>query len=82
MQDSNKDLKPALGLDKDNVSISEAGIILSTIDAKKERSVVWKLDLHLLPLLAVMYLFNSLDKGNMGMPTAFFRLEDQKKPND
>jgi MFS family permease len=52
-------------IDKDNVSITQTGII-TTIDAKKERAVVWKLDLHLLPLLAIMYLFNSLDKSNMG----------------
>ncbi|KAH0029504.1 putative MFS transporter, partial [Aureobasidium melanogenum] len=50
---------------KDNVSITQTGFITS-LDAKKERAVVWKLDLHLLPLLAVMYLFNSLDKSNMG----------------
>jgi MFS family permease len=52
-------------VDKDNVSITQTGII-TTIDPKKERAVVWKLDLHLLPLLAIMYLFNSLDKSNMG----------------
>ncbi|KAG9856779.1 putative MFS transporter, partial [Aureobasidium melanogenum] len=50
---------------KDNVSITQTGFITS-LDAKKERAVVWKLDLHLLPLLAIMYLFNSLDKSNMG----------------
>ena len=50
---------------KDNVSITQTGVI-TTIDAAKERAVVWKLDLHLLPLLAIMYLFNSLDKSNMG----------------
>ena len=26
----------------------------------------WKFDLRILPTLAVMYLFNGLDKGNMG----------------
>ncbi|KAG9944281.1 putative MFS transporter, partial [Aureobasidium melanogenum] len=52
-------------INKDNVSITQTGFITS-LDAKKERAVVWKLDLHLLPLLAIMYLFNSLDKSNMG----------------
>ncbi|OIW26671.1 MFS general substrate transporter [Coniochaeta ligniaria NRRL 30616] len=37
-----------------------------TIDPKAERSLVWKFDLRLLPVLAVMYLFNSLDKSNLG----------------
>lgn len=39
---------------------------LSSIDPNLERSVVWKFDLRLLPVLAVMYLFNSLDKSNLG----------------
>lgn len=39
---------------------------MSSIDAKLERSVVWKFDLRLLPVLAIMYLFNSLDKSNLG----------------
>ena len=37
-----------------------------TIDPKAERSLVWKFDLRLLPVLAIMYLFNSLDKSNLG----------------
>ena len=36
------------------------------IDPATERSLVWKFDLRILPLLAVMYLFNSLDKSNLG----------------
>lgn len=37
-----------------------------TIDPKAERALVWKFDLRVLPVLAVMYLFNSLDKSNLG----------------
>ncbi|KAJ5991822.1 transporter [Penicillium sp. IBT 35674x] len=36
------------------------------IDPKAEKALVWKFDLHLLPVLAMMYLFNSLDKSNLG----------------
>ncbi|KAK6374013.1 hypothetical protein LTS17_007983 [Exophiala oligosperma] len=36
------------------------------IDAVAERRLVWKFDLRILPTLAVMYLFNSLDKSNLG----------------
>lgn len=36
------------------------------VDPKAERALVWKFDLRLLPVLAVMYLFNSLDKSNLG----------------
>lgn len=36
------------------------------IDAQAEKSLVWKFDLRLLPVLASMYLFNSLDKSNLG----------------
>ncbi|KAI7435630.1 putative MFS transporter [Hortaea werneckii] len=37
-----------------------------TISEKAERALVWKFDLRVLPLLAMMYLFNSLDKSNLG----------------
>lgn len=37
-----------------------------SIDKKAERALVWKLDLRLLPVLSIMYLFNSLDKSNLG----------------
>ncbi|KAJ5552047.1 hypothetical protein N7461_006745 [Penicillium sp. DV-2018c] len=36
------------------------------IDPQAERALVWKFDLRLLPVLAIMYLFNSLDKSNLG----------------
>ncbi len=39
---------------------------LKVIDPKAERALVWKFDLRILPTLAVMYLFNSLDKSNLG----------------
>ncbi|KAI9929341.1 hypothetical protein MW887_000809 [Aspergillus wentii] len=38
----------------------------SAIDSRAERSLVWKFDLRILPVLALMYLFNSLDKSNLG----------------
>ena len=50
----------------DTVVTKEDGTTLAVIDAKAERSLVWKFDLRILPLLAVMYLFNSLDKSNLG----------------
>ena len=37
-----------------------------TVDAKKEKRLVWRFDLRILPVLALMYLFNSLDKSNLG----------------
>lgn len=36
------------------------------IDPETERRLVWKFDLRILPTLAIMYLFNSLDKSNLG----------------
>lgn len=36
------------------------------IDRKAERALVWKFDLRISPLLALMYLFNALDKANLG----------------
>jgi MFS family permease len=37
-----------------------------TISPAAERKLLWKFDLRILPLLTVMYLFNSLDKANLG----------------
>ena len=36
------------------------------IDHHAERRLVWKFDTRILPVLAIMYLFNSLDKSNLG----------------
>jgi hypothetical protein len=48
---------------KQDVSITIGSV---DIDPRAERTLVWKLDLRLLPVLAIMYLFNSLDKSNLG----------------
>ncbi|KFY99394.1 hypothetical protein V500_01380 [Pseudogymnoascus sp. VKM F-4518 (FW-2643)] len=37
-----------------------------TIDPVAEARIVWKLDIHILPILALMYMFNTLDRSNMG----------------
>ncbi|KAE8152966.1 major facilitator superfamily domain-containing protein [Aspergillus avenaceus] len=56
--------KPQLesGMENDPVVVS----VGDSIDVSAERSLVWKFDLRILPVLAVMYLFNSLDKSNLG----------------
>lgn len=46
--------------------IADDGEVVATIDPVAERKLVWKFDLKILPVLAVMYLFNSLDKSNLG----------------
>ncbi|ERS94883.1 MFS transporter [Sporothrix schenckii 1099-18] len=38
----------------------------AVLDHKAERALVWQFDLRLLPVMAIMYLFNSLDKANLG----------------
>ncbi|KAL4866249.1 hypothetical protein BDV12DRAFT_210610 [Aspergillus spectabilis] len=47
------------------VEVSRAALE-ETIDSRLERALVWKFDLRILPVLAIMYLFNSLDKSNLG----------------
>jgi len=37
-----------------------------TISEQAECALVWKFDIRILPLLALMYLFNALDKSNLG----------------
>ncbi|KAK0388078.1 hypothetical protein NLU13_4322 [Sarocladium strictum] len=46
-----------------------AGVIGATaqvIDHEAEKKLCWKFDIRLMPVLAIMYLFNALDKGNLG----------------
>ncbi|KAL2818152.1 major facilitator superfamily domain-containing protein [Aspergillus cavernicola] len=40
--------------------------VAHVVDHKAERALCRRFDLRLMPVLAVMYLFNSLDKGNLG----------------
>ncbi|KAE8356104.1 major facilitator superfamily domain-containing protein [Aspergillus coremiiformis] len=40
--------------------------VVQVIDHQAERALCRRFDLRLLPVLAVMYLFNALDKGNLG----------------
>jgi len=37
-----------------------------SIDQEAEKRLVWKFDIRILPVLAISYLFNALDKGNLG----------------
>ncbi|KAK6419296.1 hypothetical protein LTR81_007627 [Elasticomyces elasticus] len=56
-----------------NTIITEENGEIFTISESAERALLWKFDLRILPLLAVMYLFNALDKSNLGcvLPTTF-----------
>ncbi|KAL4884262.1 major facilitator superfamily domain-containing protein [Aspergillus karnatakaensis] len=40
--------------------------VAHVVDHKAERALCRRFDLRLMPVLAVMYLFNALDKGNIG----------------
>src|SRR6202034_3892858 len=51
---------------KDEYSDSRRMSASYALDPVAERSLVWKFDIRILPVLAVMYLFNSLDKSNLG----------------
>jgi hypothetical protein len=43
---------------------------VGVVDHHAERALCRKFDYRLLPVLAWMYLFNALDKGNLGMVRA------------
>lgn len=52
-----------ISLDKDQEVYPVNESIL--FDHALERRICWKFDIRILPLIAVMYLFNALDKGNI-----------------
>lgn len=60
---STADTESHLPPSKQDVSITIGSV---DIDPQAERTLLWKLDLRILPVLAIMYLFNSLDKSNLG----------------
>ncbi|KAK2816768.1 hypothetical protein FQN49_008003 [Arthroderma sp. PD_2] len=51
---------------KDDEGQVARNAMVHVIDHEAERALCYKLDVRLLPVLAVMYLFNALDKGNIG----------------
>ena len=48
------------------VSTHDGGTKTVLLTPAADRALVWKFDLRILPVLACMYLFNSLDKSNLG----------------
>ncbi|TRX91472.1 hypothetical protein FHL15_007696 [Xylaria flabelliformis] len=52
--------------DVESVHEDMAGETAHIVDTKAERALCRKFDFRLLPVLALMYLFNALDKGNLG----------------
>jgi hypothetical protein len=50
----------------DEAQLDIPGETAMVVDHAAERALCRKIDYRLLPVLAVMYLFNALDKGNLG----------------
>lgn len=67
LRDETSDPKTVYGVDPEAVtridSIDEPAYV---VDHEAERALCRKFDFRLLPVLALMYLFNALDKGNLG----------------
>jgi len=66
---ADEDNKKSYNIHTDAEADSTAGTTFATaqiIDKAAERALCRKLDFRLLPVLAIMYLFNALDKGNLG----------------
>ena len=59
-------LKSKAAGDENSLEQAVLGESVLVIDPHAERKLVWKFDTRILPVLAVMYLFNSLDKSNLG----------------
>lgn len=49
-----------------NIINTDDGRTIAVVSPAAERALTRKFDLRILPVLAVMYLFNSLDKSNLG----------------
>ncbi|PVH16222.1 uncharacterized protein CXQ87_004093 [Candidozyma duobushaemuli] len=68
--------RPSGSIDKPSVEWvevkdEEAGVDEAAVDIEKfsdidEKKLLWKIDLHLIPLFTVLYLLSFLDRGNIG----------------
>lgn len=56
----------SLPVDVEVADMTDVPDSMTIIDPAAERRIVWKLDIHILPILALMYMFNTLDRSNMG----------------
>ena len=54
------------GISESYIGTQGLGETAFVIDHHAERALCRKFDYRLLPILALMYLFNALDKGNLG----------------
>ena len=43
--------------------VDEASSVRTVEEEKMERSLIWKIDLHILPFVVLLYLFSFLDRG-------------------
>ena len=68
LEKSSEKSKNGIGVGiEDTSAAKDSGIGTAfVIDSRKEKRLVWRFDLRILPVLAAMYLFNSLDKSNLG----------------
>ncbi|UKZ67056.1 uncharacterized protein TrAtP1_008219 [Trichoderma atroviride] len=69
-QDVDNTVSKDMGTDHlDQVESQKDGFMEETarvVDHPAERALCFKFDIRILPILALMYLFNALDKGNLG----------------
>lgn len=68
---SKKDSQASVGMsfllkDTETTIFSKEDTTALVINPASERALVWKFDIRILPVLAIMYLFHSLDKSNLG----------------
>ncbi|KAH8664609.1 putative MFS transporter [Xylariales sp. PMI_506] len=65
-RDSESMVKGLTNTDLEGSNITSADESPYVVDAAAEKALCRKFDFRLLPVLAIMYLFNALDKGNLG----------------
>jgi hypothetical protein len=51
----------------DNAAPLRYGNPLVFFDPKEERRLLWKIDLYIIPTVALLYLFCFIDRANVGM---------------
>lgn len=57
---------PSLGFDSDLPD--EGSLEESAMEEAKRKKLIWKIDMHILPFVVLLYLFSFLDRGESPPP--------------
>lgn len=75
------DVETPHNVDNSSQEMASPGPSVGEIDSRKERALIWKMDLHILPFVVLLYLFSFLDRGMLNIAGYIGLLVDELAVN-